>query len=429
LIILPESFYAEELPDETLISVLGHETAHVARRDYALNLVYEILRIPISFHPLANFIKRQIDRTRELACDEMVTERLVEPRAYAHALVRVADTLASPIERAFTLGMFDSDILEERIMKLTQNRRQFGTRAARLLTLTTFTLLCLSCLAISTFSFELRTDRGFAGVGVNRAAIEAMDETGDGVSPQSQIERAVQEEGRSTTTSQRTESGQMPDSDNAQERAREACEAGRKRAIEAIPMLVSMLGDDRPIQPSKCWTGGEHKWSPALQTFRQASPGEEAAIALASMGEIAFMPLTNALNDANPSVRRNAAWAIGELTGGITLNRASAVPRLTSLLKDTDDWVRMAAARALGELRDERSVESLIDALSDGGWKVRELVAWALGEIKEERAVQAARGVRFLCMADEKDRGYFEIILSCRVSVHLNARGGSLKKT
>ena len=49
LIILPESFY-EETPEETLISVLGHEMAHIARRDFALNLAYEFL-LPSHFIP------------------------------------------------------------------------------------------------------------------------------------------------------------------------------------------------------------------------------------------------------------------------------------------------------------------------------------------------------------------------------------------
>lgn len=386
LIILPESFYAE-LPDETLVSVLGHEMAHIARRDYALNLVYELLLLPISFHPLANFIKRQIDRTRELACDEMVTERLLEPKLYARALVRVADTLVSSTEQAFTLGIFDADILEERIMKLTQNKRRLGRRAARLVALTTFTLLCLSSLAISTFSFELRTDKGIAGAQLNKvAAQEATNEPGGEFFRQSQVEQAAQE-GRSVVTTTSAEGGQSPSSDNAQERAREACEAGRRRAIEAIPKLISMLGDDAPVEPLKCWDNG--RWNPALETFKQPSPGEEAAIALASMGTPALEPLTNALNDSNQSVRRNAAWAIGELTNMRGDERAQAVPPLISLLNDFDEWVRMAAVRALGEIRDERAVEKLINVLSDAAWKVRELGAWALGEMKEERAVQA----------------------------------------
>ncbi len=384
LIILPESFYAE-LPDETLVSVLGHEMAHIARRDYALNLVYELLLLPISFHPLAKFIKRQIDRTRELACDEMVTERLLEPKLYARALVRVADTLVSPNGQAFTLGIFDADILEERIMKLTQNRRRLGTRAARLLALTTFTLLCLSSLAISTFSFELRTDKGIAGAQMSKvAAQEATDETGEAL-PQSQVEQAAQE-GRTIGTTTRTEGGQTLNPNDEQARAQEACEAGRRRELEAIPKLISMLGDDTPIQPLKCWDNG--RWNPALETFKQPSPGEEAAIALASMGTPALEPLTNALNDSNGSVRRNAAWAIGELTNMRGGERANAVPRLISLLDDSDEWVRMASVRALGEIRDERAVEKLIIALSDTAWKVRELGAWALGEMKEERAVQ-----------------------------------------
>jgi beta-lactamase regulating signal transducer with metallopeptidase domain len=379
LIILPETFYTT-LSEETLVSVLGHEMAHVARRDYALNLVYEFLCLPISFHPLARAIKRQIGRTRELACDDLVTERLLEPKAYARALVRVAGSLVAPSGQAFTLGIFDADILEERIMKLTQKTRRLGTRACRLLALTALSLLCLSSLTISIFSFDLRTEEGRS---VSIAAVN--DVTGESnyeATPQA----GTPLQNQSAATSPGKNSPQESGANGAQHRAQEACEALKRRSVEAIPTLVSMLGDDRPTQLLKCWQGS--RWSPALATFKQASPGEQAAIALASFGTPAVEPLTNALDDGNPSVRRNAAWAIGELTNMGGNERANAVPPLVSLLNDSDEWVRMASARALGEIRDERAVEKLIATLSDGAGKVRELAAWALGEMKEERAVQ-----------------------------------------
>jgi vesicle coat complex subunit len=65
-----------------------------------------------------------------------------------------------------------------------------------------------------------------------------------------------------------------------------------------------------------------------------------------------FAPLSNQLDSETHVVRRNAAWAIGELTNMLPGERAGAVPQLITLLADSDEWVRMAAARALGELRD-----------------------------------------------------------------------------
>lgn len=74
------------------------------------------------------------------------------------------------------------------------------------------------------------------------------------------------------------------------------------------------------------------------------------------MGTPAVEALTGALDDSNPSVRRNAAWAIGELTNMRGDERANAVPPLVSPLNDGDEWVRMTAVRALGEIRDGRAV-------------------------------------------------------------------------
>jgi hypothetical protein len=89
LIVLPETFCTAG--EERLLSVIGHEMAHVARRDYLTNLICELALIPISFHPLAFVIKRQIDRTRELSCDELVSRKLLPPKLYARTLVWAAD--------------------------------------------------------------------------------------------------------------------------------------------------------------------------------------------------------------------------------------------------------------------------------------------------------------------------------------------------
>lgn len=393
LILLPESFFAD-LSDETLASVIGHETAHVARRDFALNLVYELLFLPVSFHPLAWLIKRRIGRTRELACDELVVGRVVAPDAYARSLVRVAGALVSRKGQAFTLGVFDADILEERIMRLTRHTRRTTTaRAARLLALSALSFLSLSCLAVSTFSFELRAAAAAATAGDDdaRTPEAASGRARDAQHPR-QKESAARDETAARDESDdvrlaRGEIARALASDNSQTRARAACEAGRKRAVELIPALVSMLGDDAPARPFKCWARGN--WSPALDTFKQFSPGEQAAIALASMGVAAVEPLSRSLDSSDAGVRRNAAWAVGELTDMRGGERAVAVPRLLSLLGDSDEWVRMAAARALGELKDERAATPLVGALADGEWRVRELAAWSLGELKDERAVES----------------------------------------
>lgn len=363
-VILPDSFYAP-LPSETLISVLGHEMAHIARRDFPLNLAYEFLRLPISFHPLANLAQRQINRTRELACDELVAGRVLAADAYARSLVRVASSLSNPAGHAYSLGVFDADILEERVMRLMEKRVRMSVRAARFLMAASFSLLLTTALYASVFS-----------VGFRPGAFEGVPVQGETAARVAQTRVDLTDKIRALAST------------DANERAAAACALGRARAVEAIPSLVGMLGDDTPVEPLKCWDANSD-WNPALATFKQASPGEEAAIALAAMGQTAVEPLVNALGHANASVRRNAAWAIGEVSGGMSVERDGAVAPLRSALNDADEWVRTAAARALGEIRDERATESLLAALADGSAQVRETAAWSLGEMKERRAVQS----------------------------------------
>lgn len=269
-------------------------------------------------------------------------------------------------------------------MRLTRNTRRTGARAARLLALAALSALCLSCLALSTFSFDLRTHGATAPDQEPAAKRQELEkERGKGLTEQEAREKRAKE--RQEELARRGESVGALNSDDAQARAYAACEAGRARAVEQTPALVSMLADEASVKLVHCWEDG--RWSPALDTFKQPTPGEQAAIALASFGTPSLEPLKNSLGDARPSVRRNAAWAIGELTNMRPGERAGAVPQLVSLLSDPDEWVRMAAARALGEIGDRRAADKMIATLSDGEWRVREVAAWALSELKDERAV------------------------------------------
>jgi HEAT repeat protein len=254
-------------------------------------------------------------------------------------------------------------------------------------------VLCASALSLSMFSLELQTQ-----------ARAAVTETVQRLN----LPAAVQDPVAPTVYPSQSRPEAQLNATSADERAMSACRAGREGNVNAIPSLVAMLGDDSKTQLITCWDSG--RWSPALQTFKHPSPGEQAALALASMGRKAFRPLSQQLDNANAAVRRNAAWAIGELTNMMPGERADAAPQLINLLGDSDEWVRMAAARALGELRDERALTRLVATLGDDNWQVRQVVVWALSEMKDDRAVTALCSVLLSDVRVEVRRGAAEAL-------------------
>jgi beta-lactamase regulating signal transducer with metallopeptidase domain len=121
VIILPESML-NETSEDVLTTAIGHEMAHIARRDFDMNLLYELLRLPIGFHPAAWLMRREIERTREMSCDEMVTERLIDAHAYARSIMSIAGSMVAVPGPGHTLGVFDGNMLEARIRRLMENR-------------------------------------------------------------------------------------------------------------------------------------------------------------------------------------------------------------------------------------------------------------------------------------------------------------------
>lgn len=175
------------------------------------------------------------------------------------------------------------------------------------------------------------------------------------------------------------------------QRAGAACALRSLRTASAIPLLLGQLGDETAVfAATRCQPASD--WTPSHETTKgtgMASPASEAAKALAALGDSAVAPLIAVLSDPNPVVRKNAAWAIGEIRGGHQANREAAIePLITLLRKDESREARKWAAWALGEICDRRAVSDLIDALDDAHGEVRAAVAEALGEIKDRRAIR-----------------------------------------
>ena len=153
-IILPESLLSETSAD-VLTTAIGHEMAHIARRDFAFNLLYELLYLPVSFHPAAWLIHRRIEQTREMACDELVTHRLLDAGVYARSIVSIATAMTALPRPGYTLGVFDGDILEERIRRILE-RPVANLKRARFLLAAGLSALTLCAVLASTLALTAR---------------------------------------------------------------------------------------------------------------------------------------------------------------------------------------------------------------------------------------------------------------------------------
>lgn len=135
VILVPPAFL-DSLSAVEREAILHHELAHVLRRDFARNLIYEVLALPCAWHPVLWLTRSRLAESRELVCDAMAARATGGPQQYAHSLLRLAvvQSHQRPVS-IHALGLFESHALERRIMKLTQIQIK-SSLTHRVLTLT-----------------------------------------------------------------------------------------------------------------------------------------------------------------------------------------------------------------------------------------------------------------------------------------------------
>lgn len=115
------------LPQVDLDTAIAHEFAHIRRNDFLKNLAYEIVALPIFYHPCLWFTRQNIMETREMVCDEMAAG-ISGGQEYAQSLLRLASLLLQgrPVRVPHAIGVFDANTLERRLMKLTEKKKEVG---------------------------------------------------------------------------------------------------------------------------------------------------------------------------------------------------------------------------------------------------------------------------------------------------------------
>jgi bla regulator protein blaR1 len=157
VLILPDWFLSQASEDE-LFCTLTHELTHIRRRDFFWNLVYELLILPISFHPAAALIKARIDQTREWACDEVAAASMPTRAQYARSLLSIAQSIAAkqrPATVGYAMGLFDTTTLEERIMNVFAKANRIRKSRVQASGVGTLALLLVACIGVSGFSIQV----------------------------------------------------------------------------------------------------------------------------------------------------------------------------------------------------------------------------------------------------------------------------------
>ena len=136
-VLLPAGFI-RKVQEGDLEAALAHELAHVRRRDYAKNVGYAVLMLPVSYHPCAWLIKKAVGESREAVCDAMAAEVLESRRMYARSLLRLAMVIPSRLRGGATaaVGIFEGNTLERRVSLMMERgkRLQGAARVAAMVT-------------------------------------------------------------------------------------------------------------------------------------------------------------------------------------------------------------------------------------------------------------------------------------------------------
>jgi TonB family protein len=123
------------------------------RRDYAKNILYELLSLPIAFHPALWLTRARLAETREMLCDELAAQAVHGRERYAQSLLRLAASIANetPAPTLHAIGIFDANIFERRVMHLTLKPIHLKASRRYAIAVGSLVIACATCASALAF--------------------------------------------------------------------------------------------------------------------------------------------------------------------------------------------------------------------------------------------------------------------------------------
>lgn len=378
-LLLPEKF--SRWPKDKLQAILGHEFAHIKRRDHIYNLAAQITCAVYWFNPLVWIALHHFWQERETACDDFVLRKGLRGHDYADHLLEIACAFSrfKSLRRCNSV-MVPKPNLKMRLRHILAGNVCRKALSRRTLVISTAAVLfILIPLAAASIQAKLNQTESFVDLVENLRKGDSSTRTGA------------------------------------------AWALGDREDEGAVPALIKALNDKDPeVRGMVVWALGEIKDRRALSPLMRALDERNDYVRemiVKAIGEFedkgTVSPLTEVMRDKNPDVRTAVIWAMGEIEGReafdvildaikdpspIVRGMAAAVladfgdkrslKALEYAVKDRDASVREKAAISLGALKSLSSVDTLVKALSDKDARIRCSAAWALGEIGDARAVK-----------------------------------------
>jgi TonB family protein len=239
LLLLPVTMVGV-LPELDLHTVIAHEFAHMHRNDFVKNLLYELLSLPVTYHPLLWLTRARIMESREIVCDKMAAA-MTGRNEYARSLLRLASLMVAGTlgSTPHTIGIFDANAFERRIMNLTEKHKEIrGVRRMAAVAV---------CAALG-----LATCGSALALGMHVDAVSAGDDSSASKPPkQLSVSAAVMAENLLTKV--------VP----------EYPPAAKKARIQGTVVLDAVIGKDGNVQNLRVLSGPNELQQSALDAVRQ----------------------------------------------------------------------------------------------------------------------------------------------------------------
>jgi len=160
--------FADQVSESDLDAVLAHELAHMRRQDFAKNLLYTAISLPLGFHPITHLVRQRITATREMVCDALAAEASPSAESYARSLLRLAAMMAHLPARTnlHAIGIFDANIFERRVMTLLKKSPTLNIRRRLAIVAACASLGLIVCAS----AVALRVELSASGVNDQQAA-------------------------------------------------------------------------------------------------------------------------------------------------------------------------------------------------------------------------------------------------------------------